>query len=165
MKYILIVVVFVLCCAVGFISSTKYLRRKKFFSSLIALADKLSLEINFSRERLKVLLENFDAGARKNLLGVDENFIAYLDKKIELTTEEIFKKCDCLKTEEKETVLLFLKNLGRSDVENQTKEIQSFISRFSEIKVKCDEEQKKYGNLAIKLGIVAGLFFAIIILW
>ncbi len=164
MKYILIVVVFAICCGVGYFFSTKYMKRKKFFTSLIALADKLSLEINFSRERLRVLLENFDAATKKNLLGVDENFVAYLDKKAELSSEEIFKKADCLKSEEKDAVLLFLKTLGRSDVENQTKEIQSFNSRFLEIKAKCDEEQKKYGGLAIKLGIVAGLFFAIILL-
>lgn len=162
MKYILIVLVFCICLGVGYFFSMKYMKRKKFFSSLIALADKLSLEINFSRERLKVLLQNFDQNSKKNLLGVDENFVKYLDKNCELTSEEIFKKADCLKMEEKDLILLFLKTLGRSDVENQTKEIQTFISRFGEIKEKCDEEQKKYGSLSIKLGIVAGLFFAII---
>ncbi len=164
MKYILIILVFFICLGVGYFFSMKYMKRKKFFTSLIALADKLSLEINFSRERLKVLLQNFDASAKKNLLGVDENFVKYLDKNCELTNEEIFKKADCLKSEEKDLILLFLKTLGRSDVENQTKEIQTFVARFGEIKQKCDEEQKKYGSLSIKLGVVAGLFFAIIMI-
>lgn len=164
MKYFFILLVFLLCCAVGYFFSVKYMKRKKFYASLIALADKMSLEINFSRERLKVLLQNFDPNTKKNLLGIDANFVRYLDKACELTSEEIFPKASCLKNDEKETILLFLKTLGRSDVENQTKEIQTFISRFSEIKQKCDEEQKKYGTLAIKLGIVAGLFFAIIII-
>ena len=78
--------------------------------------------------------------------------------------KEIFKKADCLRAEEKDLILLFLKTLGRSDVENQTKEIQSFVARFGEIKQKCDEEQKKYGSLSIKLGVVAGLFFAIVMI-
>lgn len=163
-KFVLIAVLFCLCCGVGYVFSIKYLKRKRFFSSLISLADKLSLEINFSRERLKVLLANFDETSKKHLLGVDENFERYLDKNCELTKEEIFKKADCLKDEEKDQVLLFLKTLGRSDVENQTKEIESFVQRFKQIKQKCDEEQKKFGSLSVKLGIVAGLFCVIILL-
>ena len=162
MKYVFIILAFVLCCGVGYAFSLKFTKRKKFFHSLISLAEKLSLEINFSRERLKVLLENFDESSKKNLLGVDERFMDYLDKKCELTSDVIFKKAGCLKQEEKESVLLFLKTLGRSDVENQTKEIQTFVGRFNTIKTKCDEEQKKYGSLSVKLGIVAGLFLVII---
>ncbi len=163
MKYVFIILLFLGCCGVGYFFSLKYSRRKKFFNSLIALADKLSLEINFSRERLKVLLQNFDATAKKDLLGIDETFIAYLDKTQELSGDAIFKKADCLKQDEKDAVLLFLKTLGRSDVENQTKEIQTFISRFTEFKKQSDEQQKKYGSLSIKLGVVAGLFLAIIL--
>lgn len=164
MKYTLIVLVFCLCCLVGYIFSVKYSKRKKFFCSLIAFADKLSLEINFSRERLKVLLQNFDLSNKKNLLGIDEKFADYLDKRCELTSEEVFKKADILKQDEKDFVLLFLKTLGRSDVENQTKEIQSFLVRFNEMKQQCEEEQKKYGALSLKLGVVAGLFWAVIMI-
>lgn len=163
MKYLFIVLIFCLCFGVGYFYSTRYSKRKKFFSSLIMLAEKLSVEINFSRERLKVLIENFDISTKKNLLGVDEGFVAYLDKNAELNNE-LFKKADVLKAEEKDLILLFLKTLGRSDVENQTKEISSFVSRFKEIKNICDQEQKKYGSLSIKLGIIAGLFFAVIML-
>lgn len=164
MKYVLIGAVFCLCCFVGWFFSVKYVKRKKFFDSLISLAEKLSLEINFSRERLKVLLQNYDATNRKNLLGIDDKFIDFLDKKCDLVGEEIFKKADILKSEEKDVVLLFLKTLGRSDVENQTKEIQVFVARFNEIKQQCDQEQKKYGTLSVKLGVVAGLFWAVIMI-
>lgn len=162
MKYIFIGIVFCACAFIGYLFSAKYTKRKKFFTSLIVLADKLSLEINFSRERLKVLIENFDGANRKNLFGVDEKFLEYLNKNCELTVEEIFKKTSILKQDEKDLLLLFFKTLGRSDVENQTKEIQSFVSIFSEIKSQCDIEQKKYGALSMKLGIVAGLFWAVI---
>lgn len=164
MKYAFIGLVFCLCVFVGHIFSAKYNKRKKFFDSLIALADKLSLEINFSRERLKVLIENFDSQNRKNLLGVDEKFVQYLEKNCELTTDEIFKQTNVLKSDEKDLLLLFFKTLGRSDVENQTKEIQNFVSRFSEIKNRCDLEQKKYGALSLKLGVIAGLFWVVIML-
>ncbi len=162
MKYVLIVVVFCICTYVGYLFSVKYTKRKKFFSALISFADKLSLEINFSRERLKVLVENFDEKQRKDLLGVDVAFLDFLEKKSELSSEVMFKKAEVLKTDEKDAILLFFKTLGRSDVENQTKEINTFVSKFSQMKATCEEEQKKYGSLSLKLGVVAGLFCAVI---
>lgn len=164
MKYVLILTVFSVCVFVGYHFSIKYSRRKKFFSAIISFANKISLDINFSRERLKVLIQNFDENTKKHLLGVDERFLDFLDKKCELESEAIFGKIDILKKEEKDLLLLFFKTLGRSDVENQTKEIQAFISRFSEVKDLCDKEQKKYGSLSLKLGFVVGLFFAVVML-
>ena len=164
MRYVLIVVLFCVCVFVGYYYFSKFDKRKKFFSAIIMLAEKLSVEINFSRERLKVLIENFDSVTKKNLLGIDEGFISYLDKKTELNEKEIFKKATCLKQDEKDFVLLFLKTLGRSDVENQTKEIQNFVKRFTDIKGICDVEHKKYGTLSLKLSIIAGLFFAILLI-
>ena len=164
MKYFFIGLVFCLCVFVGYIISKKFAKRKKFFEGIIAFADKLSLDINFSRERLRVLIENFDLNQRKNLLGIDAAFLDFLDKKGELSNENVFKRADVLKSEEQDVVLLFLKALGRSDVENQTKEINGFVARFVDMKKSCDDEQKKYGTLSLKLGIVAGLFLAIIML-
>ena len=164
MKYIIIAVLFVICLVVGFTFFNKYDRRKKFFSSLIMLAEKLTVEINFSRERLKVLIENFNKYTKQNLLGIDEGFVSYLDKKTELNEKEIFKKADVLKKDEKDFILLFLKTLGRSDVENQTKEIASFTNRFQEMRVISDTEYKKYGTLSLKLSLIAGLFFVIVLI-
>lgn len=163
MKYILMCVLFGVCVLVGYIYSTKFLKRKRFFSALIALADKLSLEINYSRERLKILLENFDNSIKKHLLGIDTAFVNYLDRREELTSANVFKNASVLKDDEKICVLLFLKTLGRSDVENQTKEISSFVSRFSQMQAQCEVENKKYGSLSLKLGLIAGLFFVIIL--
>lgn len=164
MRYALIGILFCLCVLVGYVFSSKYTKRKRFFDSLISLAEKLSLEINFSRERLHVLIENFDEKNKRNLLGIDTNFVEYLDKKVDLSTDELFKKIDILKQEEKDAVFLFFKTLGRSDVENQTKEIQSFVNRFRDIKSQCEVDHKKYGSLSLKLGIVAGLFLVVILI-
>ena len=96
MKYILIVMLFCLCVGVGYFFSLKYLKRKRFWGALINLADKLSLEINFSRERLKVLFSSFDMNNKKHLLGIDDAFVDFLDKKCELTKENIFKNAQVL---------------------------------------------------------------------
>ena len=164
MKWVLMAVIFVICVFIGVIFSSKYKKRVQFFSALILLAQKLDVEINYSRERLKKLIESFDEKSKKNLLGVDIAFLEYLDKGGELTSEKLFKKSGILKTEEKETVTLFFKNLGRSDVENQTKEIKNSLSRFEKLQSDATNDNKKYGTLGTKLGIITGLVIAILLI-
>ena len=49
-------------------------------------------------------------------------------------------------------------------MENQTKEIASFTNRFQEMRVISDTEYKKYGTLSLKLSLIAGLFFVIVLI-
>ena len=162
MKLMLILIVFAVCVGVGVFYSSKFQKRKKFFDSLICFADKMSLEINFSRERLKSLVEGFDENHKRNMQKVCERFSDYLDKKCDLTKETLLADAKILKNDEKDLVFMFFKALGRRDVENQTKELQNFNARFIEVKTKCDAEQKKYGSLSIKLGVIVGLFWAVV---
>ena len=120
MKWIIMGVLFCVCVGVGYLFSMKFKKRVQFYSALIMLAQKLDVEINFSRERLKKLIESVDDKTRKNL--------------------------------------------GRSDVTGQTKEIQNFLKRFDDNLAKCATENKKYGSLCIKLGIIAGLFMVVILI-
>lgn len=157
MKWALMAVMFVACVGVGYVLSLKYKKRVDFFSSLIYLAQKLDVEINFSRERLKKLIEGFDEKLRKNLNGVDKAFISYLEGGGELTAEKLFAKNTLIKSEEKEAITMFFKSLGRSDVENQSKEIKNSISRFEKFLNDASLDNKKYGKLGTKLGIIAGI--------
>lgn len=164
MKYVLLGIMFGVCVFVGYLFSLKYKKRQKFFSALIMLAEKLDVEINYSRDRLKKLISEFDEAHKKNLLSVEQNFIDYLDGKCELTSENLFKNVTILKASEKDSLFIFFKNLGRSDVENQSKEIKNYIKRFEEMSKTSDVENKKYGSLSLKLGIVAGLFLIVILI-
>lgn len=164
MKWVIIGVLFSLCVAIGYIFSIKYRRREQFYSALIMFAQKLDVEINFSRQRLKKLIEDIDEKTKRNLFGLDKNFLHYLESNSELTQDELFKNCPILKPDEKQMVFLFFKSLGRSDVSGQSKEIQNFVKRFDENLSKCASENKKYGSLSLKLGFIAGLFMVVILL-
>lgn len=164
LKFVLLFLLFVLCATVGYVCSLKYKKRQKFFSSLIMLAEKLDVEINFSRERLKKLIEEIDDSQKKNLCNIDQNYIEYLNGSCELGVEQLFKNISILKASEKDLILLFFKSLGRSDVENQSKEIQSYVKRFESLSASADSENKKYGSLCTKLGIVAGLFVVVVLI-
>ncbi len=164
MKIALLVILFCVCVFVGYLFSLKYKKRQKFFSSLIMLAEKLDVDINYSRERLKKLIQEFDLVQRKNLLGIEANYINYLEGDEELTSENLFKNITVLKASERDMIYLFFKNLGRSDVENQTKEIRNYIKRFEEQSQVCDTENKKYGTLCTKFGLIVGLFLVVILI-
>ena len=164
MKWIIMGVLFCVCVGVGYLFSMKFKKRVQFYLALIMLAQKLDVEINFSRERLKKLIESVDDKTRKNLFEVDKNFISYLDSEGELDMNKLLAKCTFLKNDEKEMVYLFFKNLGRSDVTGQTKEIQNFLKRFDDNLAKCTTENKKYGSLCVKLGIIAGLLMVVILI-
>ena len=164
MKLILLAILFVISVGVGYSFSLKYKQRQKFFSALIMLAQKLDVEINYSRERLKKLILEFDPAHKKHLLGIDNNYIDYLNGEGDLNTESLFKGNKLLKSSEKDLIFLFFKSLGRSDVENQSKEIKNYVKRFEEHSKTTDLESKKYGSLCTKLGIVVGLFFVVILI-
>ena len=121
MKWVIIAILFGICVAIGYLFSMKYKKRVQFYTALIMFAQKLDVEINFSRERLKKLIEGMDEKTKRNLFGLDKNFLNYLSGSEELTQEALFKNCPVLKPEEKEMVFLFFKSLGRSDVLGQSK--------------------------------------------
>ncbi|MBQ8845380.1 MAG: stage III sporulation protein AB [Clostridia bacterium] len=163
-KWLIMIILFFLCILIGYYFSQRYVNRLKFFKSLILLCQNLDIEINYSRERLKKLINNYDEKTKKNLLGIDQEFLKYLDNPKELKKEELFKNAGILKKEEQDLIFLFFKNLGRSDVENQTKELKNFIAKFEEIKIKAENENKKYGSLSLKLGLIIGLFILVILI-
>ena len=57
---------------------------------------------------------------------------------------------------------MFFKTLGRSDVDSQSKEIKNYQSRFESFSNSSFNENKKYGGLSIKLGIIAGLLIIVL---
>lgn len=164
MKWILIILAFVASLAVGYAFSLKYKKRAKFFKGLVMLAQKLDLGINFSRERLLSIISGLDDSLKSDLCGVQSNYCHYLEGQGELTPNELFKGISWLKESEKEVVFMFFKMLGRSDVDSQSKEIKNFEARFEEFSSSASQDNKKYGGLCIKLGVIVGLV-SVIILW
>ena len=162
MKWGIIGILSAICIAIGYMFSTKYKKRTNLFKTVVILCQKLNVEINFSRERLKKLFTSLDEPTKKNLLGIDRNFLNYLEGG-ELNDKTLFEGVNILDASEKEILLSFFKTLGRSDVDSQSKELSNYEKRFEEISQKCKEENKKYGSLSIKLGVVASLLIAVLL--
>lgn len=162
MKYFILIVIVLMGGFIGYLFARKYKQRANFFSALILLCQKFDVEINYSRERLKNIFLSLDEKIKKNLFGIDKNFISYLDKEIELDKNELFKNINFLKENEKDIIFPFFKSMGRSDIDSQSKEIKNYQNRFETLSLSADQENKKYGSLSIKLGIIAGLFLVVL---
>ena len=67
-----------------------------------------------------------------------------------------------MKDNEKDLIFTFFKSLGRSDVDSKSKEIKNFQMRFDELVSTTTQENKKYGALSIKLGLIVGLIVVVI---
>ncbi len=147
---------------IGYIFSRKYKIRSNFFQALVMLCQKFDVEINYSRERLKNIFNNLDEKQKRNLHGIDNNFISFINKETPLEREFLFKNIRFLKDEEKDVIFMFFKSLGRSDVDSQSKEIKNYQTRFEALSSSANSENKKYGSLSIKLGIVAGLVIIVL---
>ena len=162
MKYFLLLMLVLIGGGVGYLFARKYKKRADFFSALIFLCQKFDVEINYSRERLKNIFLSLDEKNKKNLYGIDKNFISYLDKEVDLDKGELFKEINFLKDNEKDMIFPFFRCLGRGDVDSQSKEIKNYQNRFETLSTQAEQENKKYGSLSIKLGIIVGLFLVVL---
>lgn len=165
MKYFLLLMLVLIGGGVGYLFARKYKKRADFFSALIFLCQKFDVEINYSRERLKNIFLSLDEKNKKNLYGIDKNFISYLDKEVDLDKGELFKEINFLKDNEKDMIFPFFRCLGRGDVDSQSKEIKNYQNRFETLSTQAEQENKKYGSLSIKLGIIVGLFLVVLFIW
>ena len=113
---------------------------------------------------MRSLFDGLDENLKKDLIGIGGNYTTYLDGNGELSQAELFKGINILKEQEKEVVFMFFKMLGRTDVDSQSKEIKNFENRFQYMATSAIMDNKKYGGLSVKMGLIMGLLSAVV-LW
>ena len=161
MKYILIIVLIACCTYIGIGVSKYYSKRRYFFSDLVLFMDKLRLDISFSKEKIGVIIKNFQEGSRVfeklkvNFLNILEN--NHFDEK------KLFEGINILKENEKTTLTIFFKSLGRFDSINQTNQIKVFKEEIKKLESNCINQYQKFGSLSIKLGFIVGVLLALIL--
>lgn len=163
MKFVLVCVLGCIAIMTGYIFSKKYSKRAKFFQALVSICHKFEIEICYSRERLKNLFLSLDDKQKNALCGIDKNFCDFLENKNSLEKDTLFAGINFLKENEKDVLFLFFKSLGRSDVQSQSKEIKQFQKNFETFSSSATSDNKKFGSLSIKMGIVCALLIAVLI--
>ena len=69
-----------------------------------------------------------------------------------------------MKNEEKNTIALFFKTLGRFDLENQANHIVSFQNQIQQYKTLAENMYDKYGTIFTKLGFIVGVLLSLLLI-
>ncbi|MDD2227408.1 MAG: stage III sporulation protein AB [Clostridia bacterium] len=161
MKYLILILIVVICGYIGFGLSSYYSNRLKFFKNLELLFEKLCLEINYSQHKLVSIMQDFST-KNKDVMKLISNYVVCLNDNEKLTVEALFREIKILNSEEKNILNLFFMSLGKLDVSNQIKQLENQKEQIKRYYQKADEEAKKYVPLYMKLGIIFGLLLALI---
>ncbi len=165
MKYLLVAIVVIGISYIGYGISKYYRKRKRFFEDLILLSERLSVDISFSKDNLRTIINNSMSSYGNDLKGILNIYTEYLkNNQAELTNQIVFKKTSLIKEDEKEIVFLFFQNLGRLDASNQISEINNFKTKFIALKDLAVEDNKKLGSLSFKLAILFALLIVILLI-
>ena len=152
LKFVLGGLIIAVCTLLGWFASAKYRARKSFFGQLCSLNEKYLAELKFARKPLSQFL------SENHFTGDFEKTIAEFIKNHNVKIEYSY-----LTQAEKEFVGEYLSMLGKGDSHSQSGFFSAQMEELSTKKQKCEKEAKTCGELYLKLGLLAGLAFVILI--
>ncbi len=152
LKFILSGLIIAFCVALGYFAAEKYRARKKFFAELSALNEAYLSELSYAKKPIDVFLEERKGkGDFAKLLQTLQRHEAPSLKNFHLTKEE---EADCRE---------YFSMLGRGDSASQRAFFSSKTSLLAEKKQAAEKESRSRSALYLKLGLLAGLAFVILI--
>ena len=164
MTIVLILIIIFCFGLLGYKLSSFYINRKKFFSSLHQLLSSLELDVAFSQDKLKNLInKNIESISSNDLKNICRNYCEFLDRK-EKIDKNFFDNVKILKKDEKELLYSIFSSLGRFDAYSQSREIKTYIIKINEYYANANDECKKYAGLFVKLGIIIGILVCLLII-
>lgn len=163
MKIVLVVGIIILFGFIGFSISKHYKERKRFFFEFNNFLLTLKTDINFSSKKLEQILET-NSWQCQDIKKLISNYRKMLNFNVGISEDELFTGISILNKQERESIFLFFKSLGKVDIYNQIEIIESFNKSCAEYYRLANDECKKYCGLYTKLGIIIGSFVALMII-
>ncbi len=151
-KFVLGILIVLFCTFLGYLFAAKYRERKSFFAQMYELNEKYLAELKYARKPLAKFLS--DMNFKGDFAQVIKGFTA--DRSISL-------KYSYLSKEEQAEAEEYLKMLGRGDSHSQNGYFSAQSEELLARKNKSEKEAKSYTDLYLKLGLLAGLAFVILI--
>jgi len=153
MKIILILVIVLASSLIGVFVYLSCNSKKNIYKNLIDFCDYSLLEIKFNKANFRKIIERY----LKNCNFEVKNYLnAYLERKT--------YSSKVLKTEENIVIANFLSSIGTKDVDGEVDNLNKYKEFFKLSFEKAQEEEKKRGITSLKISIVLGLLFAIILI-
>ena len=135
----------------GYVLGKNYSNREKFYNELMIFCNMLIANIRFNKNKLNVICEDY-ANSCSNDMG--EYIYNYLNNS--MTDISFISKYENKKIKD------FFDGLGNFDSNSEIGYIENYKIYFNECYKKSVEENKKYGTLYSKLGLILGLVLVIL---
>ncbi len=150
-KFVCLLVIFIGVSYIGISLSINYSKRERFFNELISFCNVLFNNIKFNKSKLKVVIkENLD-NYKTELKDYLQNYLENKEVKVSLLTE--YENCK---------VNEFFVSIGKLDSFGELNNIENYKIIFNEFYNDCKFNNKKYGNLYSKLGVIFALILVIL---
>ena len=152
-KIALCILIVAFCTLMGYFAAGKYRARKRFYSQFCTFNERYLNELGYARRPLSTFLQG-------------DSYTGEFGKSVGIFLKSHTPKFDYswLKREERTECCDYFATLGKGDVASQKSFFTSRQSVLSERKAACEREAKSRGDLYLKLGILAGLAFVILII-
>lgn len=144
--------VVVFCIFLGYFAASKYRLRKKFFLQLASFNERYLTELCYARKPLPEFLREYPyTGDFSKTLAA---FVQHRETEPNLSY---------LSKEEKKFCGDYFGMLGKGDAVSQKSYYQAQKNELENKKTACEKEAKSRSELYIKLGLLAGLAFVVLI--
>lgn len=141
------------CVLLGYLAAGKYRARKAFYTQLAAFNGRYLNELSYSRRPLADFLTQF-------------SYTGDFGVAVETFSRERVVKGELafLKKEERSYLQDYFGMLGKGDVRSQSGFFSAQSDALNAKKTESEKEAKTRGELYVKLGLLAGLAFVILII-
>ena len=152
LKIVLCVVIVTFCTLLGYFAAGKYRARKRFYAQLFTFNERYLNELGYTRRPLSTFLQE------STYTGEFGKLITSFMK-----SREVKLTYPWLKEDERTECSNYFSMLGKGDALSQKGFFTSRQSMLAEKKATCEHEAKSRSDLYLKLGLLAGLAFVILI--
>ncbi len=149
-KVLLAVLIVAFCSLLGYLAAAKYRARRKFYAQMASFNDKYLNELTYRRRPLGELIgEQLERGGDFYTLLEDRK----TEIKLQYLTEQERRECE-----------EYLKMLGTGDSNSQKDYFSAKKQTLESKKGESEKAAKERGGLYLKLGLLSGLAFVILII-
>ncbi|MDE6059398.1 MAG: stage III sporulation protein AB [Clostridia bacterium] len=152
LKFLVCICIVAFCIFLGYLAAAKYRSRKMFFSQLAVFNERYLTELCYARKPLSEFLREYEYSG-----DFAKTVSAFAQHRV---TES---KLSYLTKDEKKLCADYFGMLGKGDAVSQKSYFSSQKGELNEKKTSSEREAKSRGELYLKLGLLAGLAFVILI--
>ena len=151
----------VFCCGyIGFLVSSSYRAKYRYFYELNMLIEKLNVDIGYFQTKLSDVLSSFKSSEIKSTILA---YVKFLESDGTVSLERVLKSVE-IPDKERSSVVSFFSALGGADVEEQKKMLASYATIFRQAENYRKQDYEKKGKMYFKLSIFLGIGIVILLL-